>query len=325
MHGSIDGFESYNGKRSRRGKRMFLKVPTGVSKLPDLVEADGEVLVKTGSGLSREAVENHLFGLSKKEKDRKAAKKEAKREAKATGKTKKEIRKAGRTAAQAVRSEQLVQKAATKKNPKAAARLLKHADKVKARQGKTLVGNVVRKIGKGIALTPLLPLKGVMKNALRKKGFPVPGKLEDLAESFHNNIVAKKNGYGEQHFDGLNDDHIAVDIVVKIVEWIKNAVQKRKEQKAGKEVVLDPTEEVVADQATTVIDKVVQQAGPPELPGSNSPDNPDAPEFTNEGRSEKRGMENRQFRDKDEKSLMDSPMLIMAAAAVIVGVLVLRK
>lgn len=331
MHGSIDGFESYNGRRGfRRGKRMFLRVPTGTSKLPDIVEADGEVLVKTGSGLSREQVENHLFGLSKKEKARHAAKKAAKKEAKATGKSKKEVRKAGRVAAQGVRAEQLRDKAAKAKNPKKAARLLKHADKVVARQGKTLFGNVVRKIGKGIALTPLLPLKGTMKNALKKKGISPPNKLEDIAELFFNNIVAKKNGYNEAHFDGLNDDHIAVDIVVKIVEWVKNAIQKRKAQKAGEQVVLDPTEEEVADQAAGVIEKVQQSVSDEEndainLPGSNSPDNPDAPEFSNEGRSEKEGRERRRAPKEREKSLFENPMLLAGAAAVVIGFIALRK
>jgi hypothetical protein len=132
---------------------VMVKNPTA-GNLPLTLEVNGKTMIKTSS-----------HPLSKKQ-----AKKEAKKAAKASGLKGASIRKAGRLAAQSVTAQKLMNKASTTGDTKKAHRLLKHAASIQARKGKTAVGIAAKKVAKGLSLTPLVPLMGVMGLSLRKKG-----------------------------------------------------------------------------------------------------------------------------------------------------------
>lgn len=149
------------------------------------------------------------------------------------------------------------------------------------------VKKAIKKVTVAASLAPLLPLKGVMKKALRKKGFPVPKKMEDLAESFYNNIVRKSSNYdgsfgtGELRMNGYDDEHVIGDIVKAVLEFVRDLIKKRKAKKKGQNVPMTETEEIIAaesEQVVKAIEKKAEEAGistAPELPTSSSKDAPE--------------------------------------------------
>lgn len=178
------------------------------------------------------------------------------------------------------------------------------------------VGKAVKKIAVISAAAPLLPFKGLMKKALKKKGVAAPKKFDDLIEVFYNNIVKKSSNF-ESHpmygrtleRDGYNDDHIIGEIVSGVLNFITGLIRKKKEQKAGSPVELSPVEDAIANEAQHVlktIDKKAADAGIDtgiDMPGSSSNENDGS---DTESVSERRG----------GKGGDNSKLLLIGAAAV---------
>lgn len=265
--------------RKTRRKKRVLKVgrPSGAKTLPMVIVSDGKILVHKGvsktagmpidapiskAGLStasialKQAYEmNHLKAFKKIGK---GIKKTAKGVGKVAGKVAKGVAKGAKATA----------KAAVK---------------------------VTKKITTAAVLAPLLPLKGVMKKALSKKGFKAPSKMEDLVRAFHDNIMKKSSSYETMH-----PDHFLpiAAIVPPVIEFVKGLITKKK---SGQN--LTPVEKVIADDSEKVVNNIAakaEQAGidtAPTMPGSNAKDsdtgggitNPNAPEksFTEPDRKRK--------------------------------------
>jgi len=104
---------------------------------------------------------------------------------------------------------------------------------------KTVAGNV--------ALAPLLPFKGAMKKALKKKGVEPPKELPELASKFYQLVIQKKSNF-EYNYD-LEDDIKHADpvitpmIITAIVGFIKQILGAKLEGKK-----LTPEEEEIAGQ-----------------------------------------------------------------------------
>ena len=154
----------------------------------------------------------------------------------------------------------LVKKTGKKKKVRGFKRLGKNLKK-----GFKKVGGALKKVGQAAALAPLLPLKGVMKKALKKKGVNPPSKLPDLAEAFYNNIV-KKSHYDTAYFgrslerDGYNDDHIVGSIVEGIISFIKTLKKKKEEKKKGLPVQFSPVEKEIIEGSEKVLNKIEEKA-----------------------------------------------------------------
>jgi hypothetical protein len=137
----------------------------------------------------------------------------------------------------------------------------------KVGKGLKKVAKKVVKISAGLAkapmLAPLIPLKPMMKKALKKNGFNAPSKTQDLAEAFYNHVIRG------QHYDmpvlkrdGYQDNLITVEIVGQILKFVKDALGKKKAKKTGSVpgVELSPTEKLVADESEAVIKKIEVKA-----------------------------------------------------------------
>jgi hypothetical protein len=222
--------------------------------------------------------DNHIFGLSKKEKERKAAKKAAIAEAKNAGLSNRQARMAGRSAKLEVKADQkgnvkaaariagraakidskiaLLDDGRLSKSEKITARkagqevqvkalqnavadgkisgkkaeaILKKAERVSARDGKTLIGRAIETA----EYAPLIPLIPVMNKALKNKGIAPPSPIDKKAQLFYNEIVAQsKNSYENYpkiNFSNYDADHILPAIPV-IVQSVINFVKGIKKQ-----------------------------------------------------------------------------------------------
>jgi len=184
------------------------------------------------------------------------------------------------------------------------------------KKGAKAVGKAVGKVVKGAVYAPLLPLKGMMKKALKKKGVSPPSKMPDLAEAFYNNIVKKSNFDSYYHGrtlerDGYNDHFIAVDVVAGILKYVKDILQRKKAKKAGQPVALSPVEEEIAAGSEKVLNAINERA---DNSGADvSEDLPDEPK-----ERKKRG-------DKEGLILGLPTSTLLIVGGVFVAVLVLRK
>lgn len=118
-------------------------------------------------------------------------------------------------------------------------------------------GDGVRGVGKGLAfaaeklaLAPLVPLKGLLKRAIAKKGLKPPKKLKEIAQMFFRVVVKKMNHADE------SDHFIPIAFIVPpIISYIKSLLQSKK---AGAK--LAPTDELIAKNAATIIAKIESDA-----------------------------------------------------------------
>lgn len=104
------------------------------------------------------------------------------------------------------------------------------------KKGKSKIGeklkNAINKVkdkGKDAALVPLLPFKGAMKKALKKRGVKHGKSLRDIAEKFYLNVI--KQG---QNFESVDPVTLGI-IVPAIVDFFKNLLDKAKTGKASTE------------------------------------------------------------------------------------------
>lgn len=193
-------------------------------------------------------------------------------------------------------------------------------------KGLKKVGKAIKKVTMVATAAPLIPFKGLMKKALKKKGVNPPKNFPDLIEVFYNNIVKKSSNFESHPFygktlerDGYNDDHIIGDIVKGVLQFIMGLIKKKKEQKAGAPVELSPIEDAIANEASSVvgkIDKKIDESGIDvgDLPGSSSKDNDGT---DTERPSRKNG--------KGKKDNTKMYLLIGGGVAVVIGAVVLLR
>lgn len=125
-------------------------------------------------------------------------------------------------------------------------KLGKKVSKAVKKVGKSIVEGV-KKVAGNVALAPLLPFKGAMKKALKKKGIDPPSDLPALASKFYQVVIQKKSNF-EYSYD-LEEDLQHADpvitpmIITAIVGFIKQILGAKLEGKK-----LTPEEEEIAGQ-----------------------------------------------------------------------------
>lgn len=191
------------------------------------------------------------------------------------------------------------------------------------------VGKASKKVIKAASLAPLVPLMPVMGLALTKKGFAAPKKVEDRAQAFYNHIVTKSTYEKEIHFDGYNDDHLAADIVISIVSYVKDLIQKKKAKNNGAvDVELSPVEESIVNGTEKVVAKIeteAKDAGVPQqeikekLPTSNSNDNEGGAQLTNSAKAESEGKQERKKSRRKEGSELSGMQIAGFSAPLVVA------
>jgi len=193
------------------------------------------------------------------------------------------------------------------------------------KKGVKAVGKAVKKVTQVAVFAPLLPLKGMMKKALRKKGVSPPSKMPDLAEAFFNNIVKKSHFDSYYHGrtlerDGYNDHFITVEIVGGILKFVKDLLHKKKAKKAGLPVALSPVEEQITADSERVLTEIEKRA-------SSSGVELDSEELTDEESAKDGGSKGgRKKNDEKEGLILGLPTTtVMIIGGVLVAVLVLRK
>lgn len=189
------------------------------------------------------------------------------------------------------------------------------------KKGAKAVGKAVKKVATAAVYAPLLPLKGIMKKALKKKGVAAPSKMPDLAEAFYNNIVKKSNFDSYYHGrtlerDGYNDHFIGVEVVAGILKYVKDILQRKKAKKAGQPVALSPVEEEIAAGSDRILSEIENKAAASGVDvGEDLPDEPKE----RRSRGGKGG-------DEKEGLILGLPTnTVLIIGGVLVAVLVLRK
>lgn len=169
--------------------------------------------------------------------------------------------------------------------------------------------NVVKKVTVAATLLPLLPLKGAMVKALKKQGVAVPGKFEDIIRLFASKILGKHYEETPAYYESRDNFLPIAALIPPIIGFFKQLLAHKK---AGAK--LTPTEKVMADEATNVIDDITAKmggaSGDPNG-GSNSKDNT--------------GGDPNPMRHADGTINFKSPMVMGAIAGVIVLFFILMR
>lgn len=129
--------------------------------------------------------------------------------------------------------------------------------------GRKIDAKVVQPVLKSAKYAVLIPLQPVMVAALKAKGIKSslnPFDIEQTAQKFYDNIVAKKGSNYEPIADwsiykGDSYDHLTGDVIEAIVNFIKNGIQGQKEGKKQSDLMNQ-----IADGAKKAIAKIEEKA-----------------------------------------------------------------
>lgn len=94
------------------------------------------------------------------------------------------------------------------------------------------VKKAAKKMGAAAAFAPLLPFKGAMKKALKRRGVAAPNKMDELAKVFYTNVLQSKKYEGEfQHVEP-----VTVSLIVSaVLSFFKDMMKKKAEGTASPE------------------------------------------------------------------------------------------
>lgn len=127
----------------------------------------------------------------------------------------------------------------------------------------------VKKVAGNVLLAPLLPFKGAMKKALKKKGISPPNDLPALASKFYQVVIQKKSNF--EYCYELEDDLNHVDpvvtpmIITAIVGFIKQILGAKLEGKKLTAEEQEIAEQVETDTRNLVTEQTTQD-------GTTAPD-----------------------------------------------------
>jgi hypothetical protein len=122
---------------------------------------------------------------------------------------------------------------------------------------KDLIGDTAGKVFKEAKFAPLLPFKGAMKKALKKRRVTLrSNKLSEIATKFYNYVVKKKSDpLISSYSHDPNYSHLDPAIVSLIVTAILAFFKQLKQKKANNEP-LSPTENMLANELSAIEDEI---------------------------------------------------------------------